>query len=327
MPFKIPFVPEQASSFAQDVDHLTFALVAMSTFFTVLISIMVVVFAVRYRRRSPEAVGSGFNNSMLLEVTWTVIPLLIVLVTFGWGAKIYFKLYRPPADAAEYFVTGKQWMWKTQHPTGQREINELHVPLGQPVKLTMTSEDVIHSFFIPAFRTKADVVPGRYTTMWFTPTKTGRFHLFCAEYCGAEHSRMIGWVTVMEPDEYQAWLGGVPVPAAPPAEAGAELFARLTCSTCHKEAASGLGPSLHGVYGSDVRLASGETAVADDAYLRESILSPATRVVAGFQPVMPSFQGQISEEELMQLISYIKSLPAGRAVAAGPTPAAEGVVR
>ena len=203
MNFKIPFVPEQASTLARDVDHLTFFLVGMSTFFTVLIAAMILVFAVRYRRRAADQVGSSFDESWLLEVTWTVIPLMIVLFTFAWGARIYFRLYRPPADAVQYYVTGKQWMWKTQHPTGQREINELHVPVGQSTKLLMTSEDVIHSFYIPAFRTKADVVPGRYTSLWFNPTKPGRYHLFCAEYCGAEHSRMIGTIVVQEPDDYQ----------------------------------------------------------------------------------------------------------------------------
>ena len=309
MPFKIPFVPEQASTLAGDVDALTFFLVAMSTFFTVLIALMVVVFSIRYRRRSPNQVGSSFDNSTLLEMTWTIIPLLIVLGTFYWGAKIYFKIYRPPADAVEYYVTGKQWMWKTQHPTGQREINELHVPLGRPVKLLMTSEDVIHSFFVPAFRIKTDVIPGRYTTMWFTPTKTGRFHLFCAEYCGAEHSRMIGWITVMEPEEYQAWLAGGPPPASP-VEAGTQLFTQLGCATCHKDAPGALGPSLAGIFGHEVQLASGESVVVDEAYIRESILNPAAKVVAGFQPVMPSFQGQVSEEGVLQLIAYIKSLGA-----------------
>jgi len=209
MPFRLPFFPEQASSFAHEVDALTLWLVGMAAFFTVLIAALVLVFALKYRRRSPDQVGTRFDESPLLEIVWTVIPLVVVLFTFAWGAKVYFRLYRPPAGAVEYHVTGKQWMWKTQHPTGQREINELHLPVGQPTKLLMTSEDVIHSFFVPAFRVKADVLPGRYTTMWFTPTKPGRYHLFCTEYCGAEHSRMIGWITVQEPEEYQRWLASV----------------------------------------------------------------------------------------------------------------------
>lgn len=316
MNFKIPFVPEQASTIARDVDHLTFFLVAMSTFFTVLVAVMVVVFALRYRRRSADQVGSSFDNSSLLEITWTVIPLLIVLFTFVWGAKVFFRLYRPPADAVQYYVTGKQWMWKTQHPTGQREINELHVPLGQPTKLLMTSEDVIHSFFIPAFRTKADVLPGRYTTIWFTPTKTGRFHLFCTEYCGAEHSRMIGWIHVLEPDEYQRWLASVPVQTSPAIE-GAQLFAQLACDSCHRDGSDARGPALHGLFGREVQLADGRRVRADESYLRESILSPGAKVVAGYQPVMPSFRGQVSEENVLALIDYMKSLTAGESAAAG----------
>jgi len=315
MNFKIPFVPEQASTIARDVDQLTFALVAISVFFTVLIAVMVVFFSLRYRRRSADEVGSGFDHSTLLEITWTTIPLLIVLVTFAWGAKVYFHMYRPPADAVQYYVTGKQWMWKTQHPTGQREINELHVPLGQPTKLLMTSEDVIHSFFVPAFRTKADVVPGRYTQIWFTPTKTGRYHLFCTEYCGAEHSRMIGWVTVLEPDEYQKWLASVPVQQTP-ATVGGELFARLACTNCHQEGGGLAGPSLHGIFGRDTQLVDGRTVRVDEHYLRESILVPSAKVVAGYQPVMPSYQGQVNEENVLALIDYIKSLKPGHAAAA-----------
>jgi cytochrome c oxidase subunit 2 len=327
MPFKLPFTPEQASTFAGDVDRLTFYLVAMGTFFTVLIAVMVLGFAVRYRRRSPDQVGERFDGSTLLEVTWTVIPLLIVLFTFAWGAKVYFKMYRPPADAAEYFVIGKQWMWKIQHPTGQREINELHVPIGQPVKLTMTSEDVLHSFFVPAFRTKLDVVPGRYTTMWFTPTKLGRYHIFCAEFCGAEHSRMTGWVTVMDPGAYQDWLAAVAVPSlpAPPGESGEQIFTRLACGSCHREQGSVIGPTLHGIFGTEVELTSGETVTIDESYIRESILDPAAKIVAGYQPVMPSFKGQVSEDEIRQLISYIESLPGAGHVAT--TGESEGVVR
>lgn len=325
MPFKLPFVPEQASDLAREVDALTLFLVGMSTFFTLLIAAMVIFFALRYRRRQADGVGSTFENSALLEITWTVIPLIIVLFTFGWGLKVYFKLFRPPANAVEYYVTGKQWMWKTQHPTGQREINELHVPLGQPIQLTMTSEDVIHSFFVPAFRAKADVIPGRYTKIWFTATKPGRYHLFCTEYCGAEHSRMIGWVTVMPPDDYQAWLATVPAPKVPSAQ-GADLFSQFACNTCHKEAAGARGPALAGLYGRKVRLADGAEVVADDNYLRESILQPSAKQVMGFEQIMPSFQGQISEEGVMQLIAYIKSLSA---TAAAPPPAAapEGSTR
>jgi cytochrome c oxidase subunit 2 len=331
MAFQLPFFPEQASSFAQDVDQLTLWMVAFSTFFTVLIAVMVVGFAIKYRRRHVDEVGEEFHESVLLEVTWTVIPLIIVLFTFVWGAKVYFRLYRPPAGAVEYHVTGKQWMWKTQHPTGQREINELHLPVGQAVKLTMTSEDVIHSFFVPAFRAKADVVPGRYTSMWFTPTKPGTYHLFCAEYCGVEHSRMIGTVTVLEPEAYQQWLASVPVPASP-LKQGAELFSKLSCGGCHDGAqdSPAKGPSLHGIFGKEIELASGRRVVVDENFLRESILDPAAHVAAGWQPLMPTYRGQLDEEGVMQLISYLKSLPEEQAAAlppAAPAGESESVVR
>jgi cytochrome c oxidase subunit 2 len=326
MKFQVPFVPEQASAAASEVDNLTFYLVGMSTFFTVLIAAMVLFFAIRYRRSAANQVGSNFENSAFLEITWTVIPLLVALFTFGWGLKVFFQLSRPPADAVEYQVTGKQWMWKIQHPTGQREINELHVPLGQPTRLTMTSEDVIHSFFVPAFRAKADVVPGRQSTIWFTPTKAGRYHLFCTEFCGTEHSRMIGTVTVQTPEEYQAWLGTVPAPKALSAD-GDRLFAQYACNTCHKAEPGGRGPALHGLYGTDVTLADGSRTRVDEAYLRESILMPSARMVQGYEPIMPAYQGQLNEEALQQLISYIKSLSTAETAAAGTTPDSQGMTR
>jgi cytochrome c oxidase subunit 2 len=326
MNFKLPFLPEQASAGASEVDNLTLFLVGMGTFFTVLIAVMVIFFAIRYRRKSDNLVGSNFENSAFLEITWTVIPLLIALFSFGWGVKVFFRLYRPPANAVEYQVTGKQWMWKVQHPTGQREINELHVPIGQPTRLVMTSEDVIHSFFVPAFRAKADVLPGRQSNIWFTPTKTGRFHIFCAEFCGTEHSGMIGWVTVQTQDEYQAWLASAPAPKAPSADGG-RLFAQYACNTCHKPGPGGRGPVLQGIYGTEVALADGGKARVDDAYLRESILMPSAKMVQGYEPIMPSFQGQVSEEALQQLISYIKSLSPEDAAAAGTTPDSQGMTR
>ncbi len=328
---KIHLLPEQASSLAGQVDSLYLWLVGISVFFSLLIAALILVFAVRYRRRAPREVGSRFDSSLLLEVTWSVIPLLIVLGTFFWGAKLYFGMFRPPADAVEYFVTGKQWMWKIQHPTGQREINQLHVPIGVPIKLTMTSEDVIHSFFVPAFRVKADVLPGRYTTLWFKATEKGTYHLFCTEYCGAEHSKMIGQVVVMDREEYQAWLAGGATGVSM-AAAGEQLFTQLACSTCHKADATGRGPVLVGVFGSQVRLANGSTLIADENYLRESILNPMARVVYGYQPVMPTYQGQLSEEGLLQLISYLKtqkvppSAPEPPAAGA-PTAAGKGAAR
>jgi cytochrome c oxidase subunit 2 len=242
---------------------------------------------------------------MTLEILWTVIPFLLMMVMFGWGASIFFEMSRPPDDAMNIYVVGKQWMWKTQHLEGRREINELHVPLGRPVKLTMTSEDVIHSFYMPAFRVKFDVLPGRYTTAWFNPTKPGKYHLFCAEYCGTLHSGMIGWIYVMEPAEYERWLAGETESLA---ASGQQLFQFLACANCHRTDKPGRCPNLEGLFGKPVQLTTGETVKADEDYIRESILNPGAKIVAGYQNIMPSFQGLVTEEELLKLIEYIKSL-------------------
>jgi cytochrome c oxidase subunit 2 len=253
---------------------------------------------------------------MLLELAWTIIPLFIVTGTFVWSADVFVSARRVPPGSMEVFVVGKRWMWKTQHMTGQREINQLHVPTGLPVKLTMTSEDVIHSFFIPAFRVKQDAVPGRYTTAWFEATHSGTYHLFCAEYCGTKHSQMIGSIVVMEPAAFQTWLaGGV---TGSPAEEGQKLFQSLACITCHRADSQGRGPRLEGLFGRTVRLANGETIVADADYVRESILNPTAKVVEGYQPIMPTFQGLVSEEGVMQLIAYIQSLQAPGAEVVAP---------
>jgi cytochrome c oxidase subunit 2 len=313
----LPFFPQQASAQAGQVDAIYFFMVAVTAFFAVLIGALVAVFAIKFRRRHDDEIGVAIHGSLALELLWTVIPLGIAMVMFAWGAKVFFDLYRPPVGAMEIFVVGKQWMWKVQHADGQREINELHVPIGRPVKLIMGSEDVIHSYYIPAFRVKADVIPGRYNSLWFTATKPGRYHLFCAEYCGTKHSGMIGSVIAMEPTEFQAWLGGGAATASPVA-AGAKLFQDLGCSSCHQPSASGQrGPTLAGVYGKTIELQGGGTAVADDAYLRESIVNPQSKVVAGFQPIMPTFQGLVSEEQLLQLIAYVRSLSASGGAPAG----------
>jgi cytochrome c oxidase subunit 2 len=224
-----------------------------------------------------------------------------------WGAQVFFHMTRPPRGAMEIWVVGKQWMWKAQHMDGAREINELHVPIGRPVKLIMGSEDVIHSFFIPDFRVKADVVPGRYNTMWFTATKPGKYHIFCTQYCGTKHSNMIGWVTAMEPNEYQTWLGGGAA-GGTMADAGAKLFTDLACNTCHLDNGQGRGPVLKGLYGKQALISGGQIVTIDDAYIRESILNPQAKVVSGFVPIMPTFQGLVTEEQLLQLIAYIKTL-------------------
>jgi cytochrome c oxidase subunit 2 len=301
--------PEQASTMAGRVDALYFALVGISAFFSVLIAGLIVYFAIRYRRRSPDSVGAGIHGSLVLELAWSGLPFLITMGVFVWGASVFFAMSRPPDEALNIYVVGKQWMWKFQHLDGQREINELHVPVGRPVKMIMTSEDVIHDFFVPAFRVKADVIPGRYTSIWFQATKPGRYHLFCAEYCGTRHSGMIGQVVVMDPSEYQTWLSGGS-PEGSLASAGAKLFADLACNTCHRPDAQGRGPVLEGLFGNSVTLQSGETLTVDEAYVRESILTPSARIAAGFQPIMPTFQGIVTEEQLLELIEYVKSLKA-----------------
>ena len=275
---------------------------------TLLIFLAVFVFAIKYRRRKADEVPAPIHGSLKLEITWSIIPFLVMLTFFWWGAKIFFLNATPPPDSMDVYAVGKQWMWKIQYPGGQREINELHVPVGRPVKVTVASEDVIHSFFIPAFRIKHDVVPGRYDTMWFTATKPGRYHIFCAEYCGTEHSGMVGWVTVMNPADYENWVssGGI---SGSMAQQGERMFEQLGCSTCHLLDRQGRCPNLRGVYGSRVQLADGRTVVADDAYVRESILNPNAKIVQGYKPdVMPSFQGQVTEEQVLQLIVYVKSL-------------------
>ncbi len=304
----IKFFPETAAAGAAEVDLLYYFLIFVSVVMTVLIFGAVAIFAIKYRRRSEDEIPKPIEGSTKLEITWSIIPFLIMLVMFGWGAKLFFDAYTPPKDAYNIYVVGKQWMWKVQYPEGQREINELHVPTGRPVRITLASEDVIHSFFIPAFRVKHDVVPGHYDEIWFTATKPGRYHIFCAEYCGTEHSGMIGWVNVMTPAAFENWLAGGGAEGSM-ASQGEKLFQQLGCSTCHLLDEQGRCPILRGVYGSQVLLDDGKTVVADDAYIRESVLNPNAKIVSGFhKDVMPTFQGQVTEENLLQLIEYIKSL-------------------
>ena len=304
----IPLVPERASSFAWKVDALYFYLSGVTLFFTLLISATLIFFVIRYRRRSPYEIPRPVAGSHKLETIWTIIPFLIAMTMFAWGATVYFEQYKPPENAIEVYVVGKQWMWKLQHATGQREINELHVPVGRKVKLIMTTEDVIHDFFVPAFRTKADVVPGRYQTLWFEPTKPGRYHLFCAEYCGMNHSGMTGSLIVMEPREFDDWLSGN-TGNTTPAVAGQQLYQTLGCASCHgANGEGGRGPTLTGVFGTDAQLQSGQSVRIDEGYIRESILNPQAKLVVGFGPIMPTFQGQVSEDQMVQLIAFIKSL-------------------
>ena len=302
-----PLFPDTASTMATRVDALYFFLIGLTAFFSLLIAGLIVFYAVKYHRRSPEAVGVRIHGGMALELTWTIVPFLITMVIFVWGASVYFAMASPPAETLNIYVVGKQWMWKFQHLDGQREINELHVPVGRNVKLITTSEDVIHDFFVPAFRVKADVLPGRYVNIWFNATRPGRYHLFCAEYCGTRHSGMIGEVIVMEANEYQEWLSGGG-PEGSLASAGEKLFADLACNTCHRPDSAGRGPVLNGLFGKTVTTETGEMVMVDEAYIRESILNPAARIAAGYQPIMPTFQGLVAEDGLLELIEYVKSL-------------------
>ena len=291
------------------MDSLTLFLVVVCLFFAVAITAAVVYFFFKYRRKEPGDIGVPIHGDMRLETAWIVVPLLLALSMFTWGAVVYVDYRRAPSDTLDIYVVGKQWMWKVQQPNGLREINELHVPVGRNVKLILASEDVIHDFSVPAFRVKFDAVPGHYNTMWFRPIKVGRYHFFCSQYCGTNHALMQGWVTVMEPSAYSAWLSGSPeVGASDPVSAGQKRFVERACATCHLADGTGRAPSLNGVYGNKVLLADGSTVVADAAYIRESILDPSAKIVVGYQPLMPSFQGQLTEEQILDLTAYIKSL-------------------
>lgn len=318
----VPLFPEQASTFAWQVDVLYVYLIAVSLAFTIPIVVAVFFFGLKYREKTKFAAGAEIHGSMVLETAWSIVPFVVSMTIFLGGAIVFFNQYTPPDDAMEIYVVGKQWMWKAQHETGQREINELHIPVGRNVKLTMTTEDVIHDFYIPAFRTKADIVPGRYSYLWFNATKPGKYRLFCAEYCGLNHSGMGGWVYVMEQRDFDNWLSGN-VSGQTPVEEGRDLFAnKLGCASCHAGGPAQRGAKLENVYNTDVKLVGGATVKADEQYIRNSILNPAAQVVEGFQPIMPTFKGQVTEEQLNSLIAYIKSLSPNAAATSTAAPAA-----
>jgi len=336
------FFPEQAATFSSSVDAIYIFMLWVSGFFTLLVVALTVFLSIKYRKkddRAPEAI----HGNLLLELIWTGIPLLLTLVMFAWGTFVYVKQVHIPADAKEIFVVGKQWMWKIQHGEGPREMNELTVPVGKSIKLTMTSEDVIHSFYVPAFRFKADVVPGKYTFMGFKATKPGKYHLFCAEYCGTEHSKMGGWVHVLPQDEFDKWLAShvsdekittaptaavataspstivesqsTPALAAAPIVAGVpfvaqgkKLFHDLKCISCHSAVSGAMGPNLNGLFGSEVTLDGGQKIKADANYIRESILSPNEKITGGYQALMPTYKGQVNEEQILAVVEYIKNL-------------------
>jgi cytochrome c oxidase subunit II len=312
----LPLFPPTASTIASRVDALFLFLLASSAAITIGIFGCLLIFSVRYRRRPGNMVARQIQGSWKLETAWTLIPLGLAMIPFFWAANLYFEMSSPPSDALDVYVVARQWMWKAEHPDGQQEINELHVPIGQPVRLTLISQDVIHSFFVPAFRIKMDVLPGRYTTAWFEATSAGRYRLECAEYCGTDHSLMTGWITAQEPAEFASWLATQGTQSL--ASQGQRLFQQLGCNGCHRDDTLRRAPVLEGLYGRSVRLHDGSTVLADDAYLRSSILSPSQQVVDGWQPIMPTFQGQLSEEQLLALIAYIRSI--------GPTPGAPQIV-
>jgi cytochrome c oxidase subunit II len=304
------------------VDALFWFLLGSSALILAVIFGCLIYFCVRYRRRPDNQVGRATGGGTLkIEAAWTLIPLGLALVPFFWGARLYLEMATPPDGALDVRVVARQWMWKFEHQDGQQEINELHLPLGQPVRLTMISQDVIHSFFVPDFRTKADVLPARYTTTWFTASRPGQYHLFCAEYCGLDHSGMTGWVYVLEPVEYAQWLSSGP--AQSPAARGLALFQQLGCNSCHRDDSLRRAPVLEGLFGQPVQLTSGELVRADASYLRESILNPNASVVAGYQPIMPTFD-QVGEEDLFALIAYLEAIgpgPGSPLPVVRPTPA------
>jgi cytochrome c oxidase subunit 2 len=298
--------PAEASTIAPYADALYFFLLAITVIGLVLVGVLVFGFSIRYRKaKSP--VATQVEGSTLLEATWTIIPLALFMVTWIWGALLYFRIYNPPTNAMNIYVVGKQWMWKAEHEGGQHEINALHVPTGRAVQLTLISQDVFHSFSIPDFRIKREVIPGRYSTVWFQATTPGTYHIFCTQYCGTNHSAMIGEVTVLSPEDYQKWTqestSGTSL-----AQNGERLFASMGCNACHSGSAAARGPNLAGVYGSKLQLTSGSEVLVNDAYLRDAILNPSQHITAGYAPIMPTYQGQVSEDGLIDLVEYIKNM-------------------
>lgn len=305
----IIFFPRQASTTAEQVDYLFLALVSITGAVALLIAGLLIYFAIRYRRRSPEDRPPPVHSPAALEWFWTLTPMVIFIGFFVWGVVVYFGAYRAPDNATVIYGMGKQWMWKFQHPEGQREINELHVPVGRPFKILLTSEDVIHSFFVPEFRVHMDVLPNRYTSVWFKATRPGKYHLFCSQYCGTNHAGMVGTVYVMEPKEYQEWLhlhaeGSL-------ALQGRKKFLEYRCISCHSADENARAPVLENLYGKRVRLNGGSSVIVDEKYIRESILNPGAKIVAGYENIMPTFEGQVDEEDIYKLIAFIKSQRAG----------------
>jgi cytochrome c oxidase subunit II len=297
-----------ASDYARQVDGTFWLLVTISGLITLLVASLIAGFSLRYRRGSSAARGAvPARTSRDMEIGWTVATIFLFLFLFWWAAANELAALNVPAMASEIHVVAKQWMWRVQQPGGAREINEIHVPVNVPIRLVMTSEDVIHDLFVPALRLKQDILPNRYTYLWFTATRTGTFNLTCAEYCGTDHSVMAGRLVVMTAPDYARWTNAQPE-HDDLARQGKMLFGALGCSGCHDPASSIHAPDLHGIYGHAVPLSDGRIVTADEAYIRDSILEPAKDIVAGYAPVMPSFRGIVTEDEMVKLIAYVKSL-------------------
>jgi len=307
-----PLFPPPASSLAENIDNIYFVWLGLSAAIAIAIGALIVLFTIRYHRHShadrtvaPEAVRE--RSMHRIEIAWTLIPLGIFLAMFLWSTDAYYRSATVPSDAVPVYVVGKQWMWHIEHQGGQREINELHVPIGQPIELVMTSQDVIHSFSIPGFRVKQDVLPGRYTTLWFKATQPGDFRWFCTQYCGAAHSHMIGRVLVMERADFDRWLAANSA-AGSMAAMGAVRFREFGCGDCHGRNASVRAPRLEGLFGRSVLLQDGRTVIADERFIRDAVLLPNKDVPAGYEPTMPSFRGQIDEQQMLEIIEYVKSI-------------------
>ncbi|WP_120995032.1 cytochrome c oxidase subunit II [Stutzerimonas urumqiensis] len=302
--------PQAASDHAHAIDWLIWSFTGMMAIFVVPVFVLTILFAIRYRKGTRVSRDHRPRGSMKVEMTWIVLPFIGSMIIYLVSARLYYEVKTPPADAMVIQVVAKQWMWKFQHPGGQREINTLHVPVGRPVRLNMISQDVIHSLYFPALRIKQDLLPGRYTALWFSATETGRYEAFCAEYCGTDHSKMLATLIVQSPQEYQRWLSQSGASESL-AEQGEVLFRQFGCSGCHGPAAVAKAPTLEGLYGRRVALHDGTSVIADQAYIRDSILLPHKQLVAGYEPIMPSFSNVIDEEGVLRLTAYIQSLGEG----------------
>ncbi len=310
----LTWLPPQASTVAAEVDRVLYVVLGISAFFLLLVTVLGAIFVWRYRERRQPQPGAAPSGNLPLEIAWTVVPLLLVVWIFWVGFEVFVDMATPPRDAYEILVTGQKWTWLFTYPNGYVDQN-LHVPADRTVRLVMSSEDVIHSFFVPDFRVKQDVIPGRYTKLWFVAPQPGEHQVFCAEYCGTSHSDMLAKVVVHRPEDFDAWLREASdfLNRMGPAEAGALLFRTRGCAQCHSvDGTPGTGPSLAGIFGHAQRLADGTTVVADEDYLRESLLEPTAKVVAGYEPVMPTYRGRLNDREITALVEYLKTLGGSR---------------